>query len=73
MTPRGYPNFYSYVKKLRVLAFQTDREINPVWASLTTFLQVKTTPVVRGLEEHFSTVLERFLQPIHALREYCKY
>ncbi len=37
MTPRGYPN---YVKNLRVLVFWTDREINPVWASLTTFLQV---------------------------------
>ncbi len=40
MTPCGYPNFNFYVKNLRVLVFQTDREINPVWASLTTFLQV---------------------------------
>jgi hypothetical protein len=41
MTPRGYPNFNSYVKNLRVLVFWTDGDINPVWASLTTFLQVK--------------------------------
>jgi hypothetical protein len=25
ITPRGYPNFNSYVKNLRVLLFQTDR------------------------------------------------
>jgi hypothetical protein len=25
------------------------------------------TPAARGLEEHSSAVLERFLQPIHAL------
>jgi hypothetical protein len=31
MTPRGYPNFHSYMKILRVLVFQMDREINPVW------------------------------------------
>jgi hypothetical protein len=33
MTPRGYPNFNSYVKNLHVLVFQTngqtDRDINP--------------------------------------------
>jgi hypothetical protein len=29
MTPRGYPNFDSYIKKLRILVFMTDREINP--------------------------------------------
>jgi hypothetical protein len=40
MTPPGYPNFNSYMKNLRVLVIWTDREINPVWASLTTFLQV---------------------------------
>ncbi len=44
MTPRGHPDFNSYVKNVRVLVFRTDgrtdREINPVWASLTTFLQV---------------------------------
>jgi hypothetical protein len=28
--------------------------------------------VVRGLEELFSAVLERFLEPIHALHVYCK-
>jgi hypothetical protein len=47
-TPRGHPDFNSYVKILRVLVFQTDgqtdrwtdREINPVWASPTMFLQV---------------------------------
>ncbi len=30
------------------------------------------TPTARGLEEHFSIVLERFLVPIHALHVYCK-
>ncbi len=30
------------------------------------------TPAACGLEELFSAVLERFLQPIHALRVYCK-
>jgi hypothetical protein len=42
---------------------QTDREINPVWVG---------TPAVRGLEELFSAVLERFLEPFHALHLYCK-
>ncbi len=45
-TPRGHPDFNSYMKILHVLVFmtdrQTDREINLVWASLTTFLQVNT-------------------------------
>jgi hypothetical protein len=52
-TPHGHPDFNSYVKILRVLVFITDRQtdrqtdrrmdrdINPVWASLTTFLQIK--------------------------------
>jgi hypothetical protein len=40
MTPCGYPNFNSYMKNLGVLVFMTNREINPVWASLTSFLQV---------------------------------
>ncbi len=48
-SPHGRPDFNSDMKILRVLVFQTDgrtdrwteREINPVWASLTTFLQVK--------------------------------
>jgi hypothetical protein len=31
-----------------------------------------TTPAAHWLEELFSAVLERFLQPIHALRVYCK-
>jgi hypothetical protein len=39
MTPRGYPNFSFYVKYLRFFVFWMDREINLVWASLTTFLQ----------------------------------
>ncbi len=39
MTPRGYPNVNSYGKNLLVLVFQMDREFNPVWASLTMFLQ----------------------------------
>ncbi len=30
------------------------------------------TPAVHGLEELFSAVLERFLEPFHALRVYCK-
>ncbi len=30
MTPRGYPNFNSYMKNLRVFIF--DGEINLVWA-----------------------------------------
>ena len=33
---------------------------------------VDFTPAAHGLEELFSTVLERFLQPIHALRVQCK-
>jgi hypothetical protein len=50
ITPRGHPNFNFYVKNLRVLVFRIhrrtdrwmDREMfNLVWASLTTFLQVK--------------------------------
>jgi hypothetical protein len=39
-TPRGRPNFYSYIQNLSVFMFRTDgqtdrwtdREINPVWA-----------------------------------------
>jgi hypothetical protein len=65
-TPRGHPDFNSYVKILRVFIFRTDRhsdgDINPVWASLTTFLQVNTTPAA-WLEELFFIVLERFLVP----------
>jgi hypothetical protein len=30
------------------------------------------TPAVRRLEERFSAVLERFLEPIHALHVHCK-
>jgi hypothetical protein len=46
MTPRGYLNLNSYVKNLCFFVFaqtdgQTDGVINPVWASLTTILQVK--------------------------------
>ncbi len=46
MTAHGYPNFNLYMKNY-VFWYsgrtdgQTDREINPVWASLTTFLQVE--------------------------------
>ncbi len=46
-TPRGHPDFNSYVQILRVfidngqMNRQTDGDINLVWASLTTFLQVK--------------------------------
>ncbi len=43
-TPRGHPDFNSYIQNLRVFIFQTDRqmdgqtdgEINPVWAGLPT-------------------------------------
>jgi hypothetical protein len=65
-TPRGHPDFNSYVKILCVSIFWTDRhsdrDIDPVWASLTTFLQVNTTPAA-WMEELFSVVLERFLVP----------
>jgi hypothetical protein len=49
-TPRGHPDFNSYMKILRVLVFitdgrmdrqmdgQKDRDINPMWASLTTYV-----------------------------------
>jgi hypothetical protein len=30
------------------------------------------TPAARGLEELFFAVLERFVEPIHALHVYCK-
>ncbi len=40
MTPRGYPYYDSYMKNLCVLVFRTDGDINLVWASLITFLQV---------------------------------
>ncbi len=62
-TPRGHPNFNSYVKNLHVLVFRIDGP---------TDRQTKITPAARELEELFSAVLERFLQPIHALRVYCK-
>jgi hypothetical protein len=57
MTPRGYPAFNSYVKNLRVFVFRTDGDINPVWASLTTFLQVHSLRV--GWRNHFFAALER--------------
>jgi hypothetical protein len=49
-----------------------DRQTN---ASALPKLHLKSqfaTPAACGLEELFSTVLERFLQPIHAPRVYCK-
>ncbi len=36
------------------------------------FARGQKTPTARGLEELFSAVLERFLQPIHDLCMYCK-
>ncbi len=69
LTPRGYPNFSSYIANLRFLVFQTDgqrdgqrnrqtdREINPGGATSS------LTLAARGLEDRFSAVLERFLQP----------
>jgi hypothetical protein len=62
MTPRGYPNFYSYLKNLRVFVFRTNERTDGQ----------RHTPAARGLEKLFSTVLGRFLQPIHAMRVYCK-
>ncbi len=63
MTPRGHPDFNSYIKNLRVLVFRTDgrtdRDINPVWASLTMVLQVKLTlkgsKLLTLCEENLST------------------
>ncbi len=70
MTPHGYPNFNSYVKNLCVLVFRTDREINPVWASLTTFLQVKLHIWGDPSRRHVKLILcvrEKFLCP-HVLK-----
>jgi hypothetical protein len=40
--------------------------------TIDTVTKVMGTPAVRGLEDLFSAVLERFLEPIHDLRVYCK-
>ncbi len=61
-TPRGHPDFNSYVNILRVLVFMTDG-----WMDGQTDRQ-RNTLAVRGLEELSSAVLERFLKPINALR-----
>jgi hypothetical protein len=50
MTPRGYPNFNSYVKNLCVLVFRTDGQKNTPAAH---GLEEPTTPAARGLEELF--------------------
>jgi hypothetical protein len=62
-TPRGHPDFHSYMKIPRVFIFQplqtdriTDRETN--------------TLATRGLEEFFSAVLEKFLLPLNAPHVY---
>ncbi len=54
--------FNFYVKNLRVLVFRTDRRTD----------RQRNTPAARGLEELFSAVLERLLQPLYALHVYCK-
>jgi hypothetical protein len=77
MTPCVYPNFNSYVKNLRILVFQADRQTDGrteklIRCGLGNISVPLGTPAARGLEELFSTVLERFLLPIHALRVYCK-
>jgi hypothetical protein len=55
----GVGYFYPYVQEnVRFLADL------PHWATNNT----NKTPAARGLEEFFPAVLERFLQPIHALR-----
>jgi hypothetical protein len=55
-TPRGQPNFNSYVKKSTCFGIPdaqtdrwTDRETNLVWASLTMFLQINWFLQVKGL------------------------
>ncbi len=67
MTPRGYPNFNFHVKNLSFFVFRTDEEINPVWASLTTFLQVKSPmhSLRVGWKKLSKTAEEEFLQPMH--------
>jgi hypothetical protein len=78
-TPRGHPNFDSYVKILLVFVFrtdgrterQTDRQRNCSGVGFPHYVP-PGTPAARGLEELFSDVLERFLKPIHALPLYCK-
>jgi hypothetical protein len=77
----GYANSDSYVQNLRVFIFQTDRQTDGqmdgqtdirteklIRCGLGTLSVPSGMPAVRGLEELFSAVLERFLQPIHALR-----
>jgi hypothetical protein len=68
-TPRGHPDFISYVKILRVFITngQTDGQTDGEISSGVSWV---TTPAARGLEKYFSAVLERFLEPIHALRVY---
>jgi hypothetical protein len=66
-TPRGYPNFNSYVKNLPVLVFWTEGRTETLIRVGFPHYVPPGTPTARGLEELFSTVLERFLQPIHAL------
>ncbi len=71
-TPRGHPNFNSYAQNLRVLVFRTysqmDRRTEKlIRCGLGNLSVPPGTPAAHGLEERFSAVLERFLQPIHAL------
>jgi hypothetical protein len=65
-TPRGHPNFNSYIQNLYVLVFQTDGQTNRQMDGRMNGLTEKIircglgnlsvspgTPTARGLEEHF--------------------
>jgi hypothetical protein len=52
---------------------QTDRQTEKlIWCGPGNLSVPPGTPTTHGLEELFSAVLERFLQPLHALHVYCK-
>ncbi len=69
-------NFNSYIQNLRFFIFYTDRQTDGqtdgwteklIRCGLGNLSVPPGTPAARGLEELFFAVLERFLQPIHAL------
>jgi hypothetical protein len=62
-TPRGHPDFHSYLKILYVFIFQ------PLQTDGITDRETKTL-ATRGLEEFFSAVLEKFLLPLNTLHVY---